>query len=276
MSEQAVDKPVVEAPAPAAAAATATPAETAVAPEQPQAVEKKETEESTPVANGTTTEPPPAEKDEPTTASTTEAASNDKAPEQPATDAPPAATETTAAAESAAEPAAESAPKKQDEEAAPGAAAAPAATDSKPEEKGKEPAAEPEQKPDYITKTPALGQFFEKLPAILSKTGHGEMWGVSLKEDYKDVPTVNILTKFLRANEGNLALAEGQLTKALEWRKKLDPVALLEKGLYNADKFSGLGYKTTYKVEGGNDLVVTWNIYGGVKNNDETFGNLDE
>ncbi|BDD58708.1 Non-classical phosphatidylinositol transfer protein (PITP) [Monascus purpureus] len=250
MSEQpAADKPA----ATPAAEASATATETSAAVPESQPTEKQPQEEATPVANGdakpTTEQDAPALA--PAPASTAEVAGDAKAPEESAANAAPAA-----------EKAVEAEPKKQEEEAKP------AATEEQP-------AAEAEKKPDYLTKNPALSQFFERLSAILSKTEHGEMWGVPLKVDYNDIPTINILIKFLRANEGNVKLAEEQLTKALEWRKKMDPVALLEKGSYNAEKFDGLGYKTIYKNDDGKDIVVTWNIYGSV-NSDVTFGNLDE
>ncbi|KAJ5176803.1 Phosphatidylinositol transfer protein sfh5 [Penicillium canariense] len=141
-----------------------------------------------------------------------------------------------------------------------------------------EPAAKPEeQKPEqpaYLTKIPGLSQFFEHLAQILSSTGYNEMWGVTLK-DSEDVPTVNVLIKFLRANEGNVQGAEDQLRKALEWRKKTDPLALAQSGRYSASKYGGLGYLTTYEQDG-RPLVFTWNIYGAVKDVGSTFADSDE
>ncbi|KAL5338139.1 CRAL-TRIO domain-containing protein [Aspergillus crustosus] len=133
-------------------------------------------------------------------------------------------------------------------------------------------------KPEYFTKTPALEQLFDRLPAILTATGHQEMWGVPLKHDATDIPTVNVLIKYLRANAGDVKLAEDQLTKALEWRKENDPLALVDptQNSYNEAKFGGLGYLTTYKREEKGDLIVTWNIYGAVKKIDETFGDVTE
>ncbi|KAJ5995199.1 hypothetical protein N7481_002176 [Penicillium waksmanii] len=130
------------------------------------------------------------------------------------------------------------------------------------------------QKPEYVTNVPSLGEFFDHLPAILTKTGHDEMWGVPLK-DTADIPTVNVLIKFLRANEGNLAAAEDQLRKALEWRKQTNPLALIETGRYSATKYGGLGYLTTYEQDG-RPLVFTWNIYGAVKDMSATFSDSDE
>lgn len=137
------------------------------------------------------------------------------------------------------------------------------------------PAEEEDTRPAYLSKNPSLSKFFESLPSILEKTGHGEMWGVPLK-DSEDVPTVNVMIKFLRANEGNVKEAEEQLTKALEWRKSMDPLAIVEKESFSSGKFKGLGYVTNYNDGKGGQAVFTWNIYGSAKKIDETFGDLDE
>lgn len=131
----------------------------------------------------------------------------------------------------------------------------------------------PEQ-PAYLTNVPSLSEFFNRLPSIVSKAGHSEMWGVPLK-DSEDIPTVNVLIKFLRANEGILDAAEDQLRKALEWRRDTKPLELVESGRYSASKYGGLGYLTTYEQDG-RPLVFTWNIYGAVKDVHSTFGDCDE
>ncbi|KAJ5280264.1 hypothetical protein N7478_005636 [Penicillium angulare] len=164
-----------------------------------------------------------------------------------------------------AEPAAESA--KNEEK--PVEDATVAATTTEPE-----PAQPEETKPAYLTSIPSLGQFFEHLPEILTKTGHTEMWGVTLK-DSEDIPTVNVLIKFLRANEGNLSAAEEQLRKALEWRKATNPLELINSGKYSTSKYGGLGYLTTYEQDG-RPLVFTWNIYGAVKDLSATFSDSDD
>jgi hypothetical protein len=195
---------------------------------------------------------------------------------EPATAPAPEPVPAPAPAEPAPTPAPEAKPEAQPEPEQTAAAPAPAAPEetAKPEEDKKD---EP-SKPAYFTKTPALEQLFDRLPTILSTTGHSEMWGVPLKNDATDVPTINVLIKFLRANAGDLKLAEEQLTKALEWRKEYDPLTLVdsEKKSYAEAKFGGLGYLTTYEREGKGDLIVTWNIYGAVKKIDETFGDIEE
>ncbi|KAL4815299.1 phosphatidylinositol transfer protein sfh5 [Aspergillus spinulosporus] len=223
----------------------------------------------------------------------TQAPDTNKPEQQPTTteSAPapePASTEPTAAATapSAVDGTGETAPAAPEPAAAPVAAAAPAPAPepikSEPQpaagEQG-EPAKKDEPaKPEYFTKTPVLEKLFDRLPTILSNTGHQEMWGVPLKHEATDIPTINVLIKFLRANAGDLKAAEDQLSKALTWRKENDPIALADasKNSYDASKFKGLGYLTTYQREGKSDLVVTWNIYGSVKKFDETFGDITE
>ncbi|CAI7605305.1 unnamed protein product [Penicillium glandicola] len=159
-----------------------------------------------------------------------------------------------------------------EEEVAPkDATTAPTATAESEAPKPEEPKVE---KPAYLSKNPALVELFDRLPTILGNVGHTEMWGVPLK-DSDDIPTVNVLIKFLRANEGNVKAAETQLSKALQWRKDVNPLALAESAQYSAAKFGGLGYLTTYE-ENGRPLVFTWNIYGAVKDISATFADTDE
>lgn len=144
------------------------------------------------------------------------------------------------------------------------------------DEEGTKCAEADENKPDYLAKNPNLNKLFDRLPAIIAKADHGEMWGVILKDDYNDAPTINVLIKFLRANEGHVKPAEDQLVKALKWRRLIDPIGLFENHCFNADKFEGLGYVTKYKESETKDLVVNWNVYGSVKDFDATFGDFDE
>ena len=110
-------------------------------------------------------------------------------------------------------------------------------------------------------------------------TGHPEVWGVTLADPEGHVPTRIILQKYLNANDGDLDKAKDQLTKTLEWRAKTKPLELAKKTFSKA-KFDGLGHVTKYLQDGSAEPegkeVFTWNIYGGVKSIDETFGNLEE
>jgi len=123
-----------------------------------------------------------------------------------------------------------------------------------------------------------LSKLFAELPAILKEADHHEMWGVDLKDE-TDVPTCIVLEKFLRANPDDLTKAKSQLLDALKWRKQIQPVKLLEETEFDTSKFGGLGYVTIYentKAKPPRKEIVTWNIYGSVKDNKATFGNVDE
>lgn len=112
-------------------------------------------------------------------------------------------------------------------------------------------------------------------------SGHPEIWGVTLADPESHIPTQIILQKYLNANDGDLVKAKDQLTKTLDWRAKFKPLELVKK-TYSKAKFEGLGFVTIYTADG--DLatepegreVFTWNIYGGVKSIEETFGKTDE
>jgi hypothetical protein len=123
-----------------------------------------------------------------------------------------------------------------------------------------------------------LSKLFSELPAIITEAGYGEMWGVQLKDEF-DVPTSIVLTKFLRANvvekKKDVGKAKAQLIEALKWRKKVAPRKLLEESEFDASKFGGLGYVTVYPWEGRKE-IVTWNIYGDVKDKQATFGDVEE
>ncbi|KAF4812892.1 Phosphatidylinositol transfer protein sfh5 [Colletotrichum siamense] len=175
-------------------------------------------------------------------------------------------------------PAAAAAPEAQQqktEDAAPAPAAQ--ATETKPEEKKEEKpaaAAAAAEKPAEEKKT-SLASLFEKLPGILEAAKHKEMWGVQLS-DNTHVPTTVVLQKFLRANDDDVAKAADQLQKALEWRRDTNPGKLLDDVSFDKKKFDELGYVTTHKDTEGKEIIITWNIYGAVKDKQATFGNVDE
>lgn len=120
-------------------------------------------------------------------------------------------------------------------------------------------------------------QLLALLPSIIEEAGHKEMWGVELVADSGNVPTSIVLEKFLRANTNDVTAAKSQLTKALMWRKEMNPQKLLSDTEFDASKFGGLGFVTTYKsVDEKEKEIVTWNIYGAVKDNKATFGDVGE
>ncbi|KAF6806077.1 Phosphatidylinositol transfer protein sfh5 [Colletotrichum sojae] len=132
----------------------------------------------------------------------------------------------------------------------------------------------PEEKPAEKTQTP-LTSLFEKLPSILEAAKHKEMWGVQLS-DSTHIPTTVVLQKFLRANDDIVSKAADQLQKALEWRRDTNPGKLLDEVSFDKKKFDELGYVTTHKDAEGKEVIITWNIYGAVKDKQATFGNVDE
>ncbi|KAK0122964.1 Non-classical phosphatidylinositol transfer protein (PITP) [Cadophora gregata f. sp. sojae] len=140
--------------------------------------------------------------------------------------------------------------------------------------------ASPEEKAATVQEkksvTTPLEQLLADLPAITREAGHGEIWGVTLT-DATHVPTTIVLEKFLRANAKDMVKAKAQLIEALKWRKKMDPLKLLTDVEFDKSKFGDLGYVTVYpKTDAHAKEVVTWNIYGAVKDNKATFGDVDE
>ncbi|KAJ9647524.1 Non-classical phosphatidylinositol transfer protein (PITP) [Knufia peltigerae] len=134
------------------------------------------------------------------------------------------------------------------------------------------------EKKDAATPTVKKVTPIQELWALAQSIGHPEVWGVTLADPETHVPTQVVLQKYLNANDGDLTKAKDQLTKTLEWRAKMKPLELMKKKFDRA-KFEGLGYVTTFGPEGAEPEakeIFTWNIYGSVKNIEQTFGNLEE
>lgn len=121
-----------------------------------------------------------------------------------------------------------------------------------------------------------LTKLFAELKSITAEAEYGEMWGVELADE-QHVPSAIVLEKFLRANNMDVAKAKAQLLEALKWRKRLQPAKLLTDTEFDSARFGGLGYVTVYpKTHKHEKEVVTWNIYGGIKDIKATFGNVEE
>jgi hypothetical protein len=121
----------------------------------------------------------------------------------------------------------------------------------------------------------ALSKLFAELESITAAAEYREMWGVELSDE-QHVPSAVVLEKFLRANNKDVAKAKAQLTEALKWRKRVQPAKLLDTE-FDPAKFGGLGYVTIYpKSDTHEKEILTWNIYGAVKNAKATFGNVEE
>jgi len=159
---------------------------------------------------------------------------------------------------------------------APTTDAAPAVTESKPaasEPISQSTPAAPKVEESQAPTSP-LSKLFSQLPSIIAEAGNQEMWGVELTNE-RDVPSSIVLEKFLRANAKDVEKAKTQLIEALKWRKSMNPVKLLKEVQFDSAKFGNLGFVTVYEGEGGKE-IVTWNIYGGVKDIKSTFGDVGE
>jgi len=69
-----------------------------------------------------------------------------------------------------------------------------------------------------------------------------------------------------------------QLKGTLTWRKEFEPLKAKNEAFSN-EKFGGLGYVTVLENVPGSansSDVCTFNIYGAVKDNQKTFGEIDE
>lgn len=91
------------------------------------------------------------------------------------------------------------------------------------------------------------------------------------------IPQQVILQKFLRANANDVAKASEQLKAALKWRKEFQALKTKDE-VFEKSRFEGLGYITELKDMPGSSTgkdVAVFNIYGAVKDNKKTFGDLD-
>ncbi|CAO2647742.1 Nn.00g086640.m01.CDS01 [Neocucurbitaria sp. VM-36] len=129
----------------------------------------------------------------------------------------------------------------------------------------------PETSPEH-----PLTKFFDSFEALVTEAGHNEVYGVELSKS-SPFHTKLILQKFLRANQNDLEKAKQQLLETLKWRKEFDPAKAAGES-FEKSRFGGLGY--ILEVEGVPESpnkkdIVTFNIYGAVKDNKATFGDLE-
>ncbi|ORY14820.1 CRAL-TRIO domain-containing protein [Clohesyomyces aquaticus] len=129
----------------------------------------------------------------------------------------------------------------------------------------------PETGPDH-----PLTKFFESVPELTEEAGYDEVYGIQLRKE-DPFRTKLILQKFLRANAGEVEKAREQLVGTLKWRKEFDPVKAMSES-FEKERFDGLGYivEVDGVPESANKVdTATFNIYGAVKDNKKTFGDLD-
>jgi hypothetical protein len=122
-----------------------------------------------------------------------------------------------------------------------------------------------------------VNQLLKTLPALIEAAGgYSEVFGVTL-DPRGPFTTKIIVQKFLRANANDVDKAKTQLGETLAWRSSFKPLETLHEK-FSQEVFGGLGYVIEIDgVPGSNKKdVVTFNIYGAVKDNKATFGNLDQ
>lgn len=117
-----------------------------------------------------------------------------------------------------------------------------------------------------------LSLFRTQLPSILESANYSEVYGLTLTIP-PNFHTNIIIQKFLRANANDVEKAKNQLLETLKWRKEFRPLEA-KKEVHDKNRFDGLGWVTVLEGKEGRE-VVTWNIYGAVKDNKLTFEDID-
>ncbi|KAF2419031.1 CRAL/TRIO domain-containing protein [Tothia fuscella] len=121
-----------------------------------------------------------------------------------------------------------------------------------------------------------ISLLLKQLPAILKETSYAEVYGITL-DPSGPFHTKLILQKFLRGNANDVDKAATQLKNTLKWRKEFQPLKALEE-TFSKERFGGLGYVVELTDVPGSENkkdIATFNIYGAVKDNKKTFGDID-
>lgn len=121
--------------------------------------------------------------------------------------------------------------------------------------------------PELDSNSP-LQKLIDQHTAVIEHVDYDEIYGIHLNKCTSFQRNI-ILQKFLRANANDIEKALAQLTETLQWRKSFEPLKAMDE-TFSAARFGGLGYVTTISnVPGSRNKqdVVTFNIYGAVKDN---------
>ncbi|KAH7045794.1 phosphatidylinositol transfer protein SFH5 [Macrophomina phaseolina] len=130
--------------------------------------------------------------------------------------------------------------------------------------------------PDIAEDHP-INKLLKALPDLIKAAdGHNEVYGISL-DPAGPFHTKLILQKFLRANANDVDKAKNQLSETLKWRGSFKPLSALD-DKFDKERYGGLGY--VIEVEGvpgsvNKKDVITFNIYGAVKDKKATFGDVE-
>ena len=133
----------------------------------------------------------------------------------------------------------------------------------------------PDLSPDH-----PLSKLNTKLPTLIAQATYTEVYGIDIDpSSEKSTPFLRnlILQKFLRGNANDVEKAAAQLLDTLKWRKQFQPLEVKD-AVFSKEKFGGLGYMI--QVDGipgstNRSDVVTFNVYGAVKDNKSTFGDTE-
>lgn len=115
-----------------------------------------------------------------------------------------------------------------------------------------------------------------QLDELLNEAEHDEIYGIPLASAtpfYRNI----VLQKFLRANANDPLAARKQLLSTLKWRKTFQALKTKDE-VFSRSRFGGLGYIVTLTgvPESVNEKdIATFNIYGAVKDNALTFGDVE-
>lgn len=110
----------------------------------------------------------------------------------------------------------------------------------------------------------------KELPTLIEQANYSELYGLDFSSTAEwTTAHEKVLHKFLVANKYALEASKTQLLNTLKWRKEFKP--LEAKDEVHSDDLQKLGIIT--KSPSGK--IITWNLYGAVKNRQEVFGKLD-
>ncbi|KAJ2826504.1 Non-classical phosphatidylinositol transfer protein (PITP) [Coemansia sp. 'formosensis'] len=120
-----------------------------------------------------------------------------------------------------------------------------------------------------------LTQVVEDAGKVSSVAISSTIWGVpllspTLDSEERDLRVDVILHKFLKARNGDIALARQMLTNMLKWRAEFNIAGILEEE-FPEDAFGKVGYIHGHDEQG---RPVTYNFYGNLDNK-QVFGDLD-
>ena len=127
---------------------------------------------------------------------------------------------------------------------------------------------------DQATKLAKLIDLIPKILAKLDNPNYDEIFGYRINTSDKPHVDINIrneiLLKFLAADDYDLQLSTQRLIKCLNWRNKFQPLHAAFKEEFDPE-LNSLGIITDFSKADDNLHVITWNLYGNLKNPKKIF-----